>query len=77
MKATLWIKKQWNNWQRWREADLRGWQSLGRMLRGKDWSDAKWAREIRRANRLYRLTRGHGNPWKPLMQMAPAKSPKG
>lgn len=61
-----WLKKQWKNWRRWKEADRRGWGSLGRMFAyGREWNDAKWGREIRRSNRLYRLTHGHGNPWKP------------
>lgn len=43
-----WLKKQWKDWQRWKEADRRGWGSLGRMFAyGREWSDAKWGREIR------------------------------
>ena len=61
-----WLEKKCEGWQRWMEADRRGWKNLGRMFAyGREWNAAKWGREIRRANRIYRLTRGHGNPWKP------------
>lgn len=55
----------WHRWRRQREADRRGWGSLGRMmLHGEDWSAAKLAREVRRSNRLYRLANGK-SPWRP------------
>lgn len=59
MTILFWLKKHWAARQRWKEADRRGWESLGRMFYcGLDWDDAKWGREIRRSNRLYKLTRG-------------------
>lgn len=61
------IKKWWCRWQRWKRADRLGWATWAPLLRlrGKDADsfEAKW--RIRNANRLYRLARGHGNPWKP------------
>lgn len=60
-----WLKKQWVARKRWKEAYSRGWASLGRMFaNGSNWDDAKWSREIRRSNRLYRLTYGRSGPWK-------------
>ena len=51
--------------QRRIEADNRGWAALGRLLReGHRWSETKINWEIRRMNRIYRLVRGSGNPWK-------------
>lgn len=60
------LEKLWRTWLRRKEADRKGWQSMGRMfVHGKEWSDAKWRREIRRSNRLYRLAHGNRGPWKP------------
>jgi hypothetical protein len=59
------LKKCYRQHLRWKEADKRGWQCLGRMmLTSKDWSEDKWARELRYEKRIYRLTRGSGNPWR-------------
>lgn len=60
-----WLKKQWRGWLRWKQADRIGWATAGRLfgLRDRDGFRARWV--IRNSNRLYRLTRGHGNPWKP------------
>lgn len=66
MTAIDWIMKQWRSWHRWRRADHLGWATwapLWRMGGEKaDSFEARW--RIRNSNRLYRLTRGHGNPWK-------------
>lgn len=52
-------------WKRWKEADRRGWAALGKIWGNSlNWNEKKLSREIRRANRIYRLTRGHGNPWR-------------
>lgn len=60
-----WLKKQWQMYRRSCEANNRGWAQLGKMLaNGRNWTDEKWAREIRRENRLYRLAAGR-SPWKP------------
>lgn len=62
-----WLKKQLKDWQRWKEADRLGWATWAPLwrMRGNeaDSFEANW--RVRNANRLYRLTRGHGNPWKP------------
>lgn len=61
-----WIKAQWAKFQRRREVERRGWGSIGRMYAyGRTWDAARWGREIRRSNRLYRLS-AHGNAWKPF-----------
>lgn len=55
----------WRKEKRWREADNRGWGSLGAALgyRGDPNSfRAGWL--YRRCLRLGRLTRGSGNPWR-------------
>lgn len=60
-----WFEKQWASFQRGREVSRRGWGSIGNMYAyGKTWDRARWGREIRRSNRLYRLART-GNAWKP------------
>ena len=61
-----WIRTRWTTFQRAREADRRGWGSIGRMLAdGRRWSDAKLRRELRRSNRLYRIANGK-SPWHPF-----------
>lgn len=55
-----------NRFQRMREANRRGWGSVGSMLsNGENWSASRWGREMRRSNRLYRLANGR-NPWVPF-----------
>lgn len=62
-----WILRQWKSWKRWKQADALGWTVWAPLwrMRGEeaDSFEAHW--RVRNANRLYRLTRGHGNPWKP------------
>lgn len=61
-----WIRTRWGTFQRCREADQRGWGSVGRMLAdGGSWSDARFGRELRRSNRLYRIANGK-SPWRPF-----------
>jgi hypothetical protein len=51
-------------YKRSKEANDRGWASLGRLMySSKSWDDAKWERELRRSNRLYRLV-SYGSAWK-------------
>lgn len=58
-----WLISQWRALLRMREANRRGWASLGPMFgEGAHWSAARWGREIRRSNRLYRLAHGL-SPW--------------
>lgn len=69
------LKRAWRSHKRWREADNKGWAMLGRLLSmrhiatptPKDQWRADWC--VRNGNRLYRLTRGHGNPWKPCRSL--------
>lgn len=54
----MWLTKQVKDWRRRKEADRRRWAGLGRMIAcGREWSEAKWRREIRRLNRLYRIAK--------------------
>lgn len=58
-----WLKKWLHILNRAREANRRGWRSLGPMFgEGDTWSADRWGREVRRSNRLYRLARGK-SPW--------------
>lgn len=65
----LWqgLQTLWRRQRRWQQADRRGWGMLGALYaesrRRPDSFRAHWL--IRNMNRLYRLTRGHGNPWRP------------
>ena len=62
-----WVRAQWSAWRRWHYADRLGWATWGGLWRMREDEansfEAHW--RVRSANRLYRLTRGHGNPWKP------------
>jgi len=61
-----WLLAEWGKVRRNSEADRRGWASIGRMYAcGRAWTKAKWGREIRRSNRLYRLAHGK-SPWQPV-----------
>lgn len=52
---------------RWMEVQRRWLAGLWAMMaNGYTWSDARWGREIRRSNRLFRLA-GRGNPWHPRL----------
>lgn len=61
-----WFVKQWRSWKRWKRADELGWAVAGALLRIPESEQrefhAQWC--VRNANRLYRLTRGGGNPWR-------------
>lgn len=61
------VARQWHKHKRWKQADNKGWWMLGRLFlaskKDPDSYECRWL--IRNMNRLYRLTRGHGNPWKP------------
>ena len=52
--------------KRWRYADNMGWGMLGTLIveSRKDPNSYKCKWLIRNMNRIYRLTRGHGNPWR-------------
>ncbi len=60
------LKAQLRSWQRWKRADRLGWSTAGRLLGIPECDQggfrAQWC--ARNANRLYRLTRGGGNPWR-------------
>jgi len=61
-----WLLIEWRKIRRNREADRRGWGSIGRMYaNGSCWTPAKLRCEIRRSNRLYRLAHGK-TPWHPV-----------
>lgn len=51
--------------RRWLKADNKGWAMLGQLIsesqKSPDSFRCKWL--IRNMNRIYRLTRGSGNPW--------------
>ena len=60
------LRSQYGKWKRRREADRRGWGSVGNMYSaGQAWSSARWGREIRRRNRMYRIANG-SSPWRPF-----------
>ncbi|MBK3780429.1 hypothetical protein G3A43_09340 [Paraburkholderia aspalathi] len=54
--------KLWRQHSRWKLADRKGWGWAGRILQARTQVDAEKA--LRNSNRLYRLTRGSGNPWR-------------
>ena len=51
----------WHKHCRWKIADKKGWAWAGQLLRASTRAEADKA--VRNSNRLYRLTRGRGNPW--------------
>lgn len=55
------IRNLWRQHERWKLADRKGWGWCGELLRATTEADAEKA--LRNSNRLYRLTRGSGNPW--------------
>lgn len=67
MNILTWVSRKIHEYRRWQQADELGWKVWAPLWRlsgdAADSFEAKW--RIRNANRLYRLTRGHGNPWKP------------
>lgn len=61
--SKVWLKNRWHLLQRMREANRRGWNSLGPMFGdGINWNTLRWGREIRRSNRLFRIANGK-SPW--------------
>ena len=60
------IVRQWRKHKRWQKADNQGWRMLGKLFieskKNTDSFKCQWL--TRNINRLYRLTRGYGNPWK-------------
>ncbi len=58
------VRKWIRAYRRWKEADRKGWAAFAKVIRYSAVRDQKMAeRWIRNSNRLYRLTRGSGNPW--------------
>jgi hypothetical protein len=56
------VRNLWRQHTRWTLADRKGWGWAGRLLRAQ--TQEKADKAVRNSNRLYRLTRGSGNPWR-------------
>ncbi len=60
------IRKWIHGYRRWKEADRKGWAVFGSAYHYSvvDRDEKLAKRWCRNSNRLYRLTRGKGNPWR-------------
>lgn len=56
------VKALYKSHKRWKEADQLGWALSAKLFIERDPKRCKFL--VRNCNRLYRLTRGSGNPWK-------------